>query len=161
MLFRSPLDHSHHTEPAVFSVLDWEDAAWADPRFDLILLCRKVCANRDQANILWSNYARSLTTMSKDNGGDGGSGNDSSSTDEGCSNTSSIRSKPDGSTKKSSQLKLGPIEPWLRLETIHSITAMLMQSMDFLKGGRSPWESKHDLWGKLQREFSRLDGYVD
>ncbi len=101
----------------VFSVLDWEDAAWGDPRFDVMLLCRKVCANRDQADTLWLE----------------------------CSKTAS----------------LGSIEPWLRLETVHSITTMLLQSMDLVNGGRNPWETKTDLWGKLQREFSRLDGYDD
>ncbi len=100
--------------PRVFSVLDWEDAAWGDPRFDLILLCRKVCANREQADALWTECGLP---------------------------------------------KLGPIEPWLRLETIHSIATMLLQSMDMVNGGRNPWETKKDLWGKLQREFTRLDGY--
>lgn len=33
--------------------------------------------------------------------------------------------------------------------------------MDLLGGGRSPWETKPDLWGKIEREFSRLvhDGW--
>jgi hypothetical protein len=106
--------------PSVFSVLDWEDAAWGDPRFDLILLCRKVCANRDQADTLWSEYATATAASIK---------------------------------------LLGPIEPWLRLETVHSIATMLLQSMDLVNGGRNPWETKKDLWGKLQREFTRLEGY--
>ena len=106
---------SPQSKSRVFSVLDWEDAAWGDPRFDVMLLCRKVCANRDQADALWLE----------------------------CSKTAS----------------LGPIDPWLRLETVHSITTMLLQSMDLVNGGRNPWETKTDLWGKLQREFSRLDGY--
>jgi hypothetical protein len=33
---------------------------------------------------------------------------------------------------------------------------LLLQSMDLLGGGRSPWETKPDLWGKIQREFCRL-----
>lgn len=106
--------------PSVFSVLDWEDAAWGDPRFDLVLMCRKVCANRDQADVLWSEYATATAASNK---------------------------------------LLGPIEPWLRLETVHSIATMLLQSMDLVNGGRNPWETKKDLWGKLQREFTRLEGY--
>ncbi|OEU07518.1 hypothetical protein FRACYDRAFT_250941 [Fragilariopsis cylindrus CCMP1102] len=105
-------------EPTVFSVLDWEDAAWADPRFDLILLCRKVCANRDQANALWFDYADAQKNF------------------------------------------IGPIEPWLQLETVHSITTLLLQSTDLFNFGRNPWETKKDLWGKLQREFTRLDNLL-
>jgi hypothetical protein len=40
----------------VLSVLDWEEAAWADPRFELLLLGRKVCANRSQALAVWEMY---------------------------------------------------------------------------------------------------------
>ena len=100
----------------VSSVLDWEDAAMADPRFDLLLLGRKVCANREQAEELWKNYSES-------------SSND-----------------------------LGLLLPWLQLEAIHSITTLLLQSVDLLNGGRNPWESTQDLWGKLQREFERWRG---
>lgn len=53
-------------------------------------------------------------------------------------------------------LALGPIEAWLRLETVHSISTLLLQSLDLLGGGRSPWETKPDLLGKIEREFSRL-----
>ena len=41
----------------LLSVLDWEEAAYADPRFELILLCRKVCANREQADYIWRYYS--------------------------------------------------------------------------------------------------------
>ena len=107
---------------SVFSVLDWEDAAWADPRFDLMLLCRKVCANRHQADAIWCEYELSIA--------------------DGNGSTPGV---------------LGPIEPWLRLETVHSVATMLLQSVDLVNGGRNPWETKKDLWGKLQREFTRLD----
>jgi len=99
----------------ISSVLDWEEAAFADPRFELLLLCRKVCANRQQADQVWKVYQEELP-----------------------------------------QPNLGPIEPWLKLETVHSITTLLLQSMDLLGGGRSPWETKPDLWGKIRREFCRL-----
>jgi thiamine kinase-like enzyme len=102
------------------SVLDWEDAAVADPRFELLLLGRKVCATREQAEAIWMAYAMSETT------------------------TTNISS-------------LGPLKPWLQLETIHSITTLLLQSMDLLNGGRNPWETKADLWDKLQRDFVRWE----
>jgi hypothetical protein len=114
-----------HREMTIASVLDWEEAAYADPRFDLLLLCRKVCANRQQAEIVWGAYGRELQLL---------------------------RQRSPTSTK----LELGPIEPWLKLETVHSLTTLLMQSMDLLGGGRSPWERKPDLWGKIEREFGRL-----
>ena len=97
----------------IMSVLDWEEAAYADPRFELLLLVRKVCANRYQADIVWNTYAQE-------------------------------QQQPD----------LGSMEPWLQLETVHSITALFLQSLDL--GGRSPWETKPDLWGKIQRELHRL-----
>jgi hypothetical protein len=95
--------------------LDWEEAAFADPRFELLLLCRKVCANRSQADEVWKVYREELP-----------------------------------------QPNLGSVEPWLKLETVHSLTTLLLQSMDLLGGGRNPWETKPDLWGKIQREFYRL-----
>jgi hypothetical protein len=51
MIFCRSMDVTYIT-----SVLDWEEAAYADPRFDLILLCRKVCANRMQADEIWKLY---------------------------------------------------------------------------------------------------------
>jgi hypothetical protein len=113
----------------VFAVLDWEDAAWADPRFDLLLLCRKVCANRDQADVLWCEYS---VAIEKD--------------DNNMMENNSDFEK-----------QLGPIVPWLQLETVHSIITLLLQSMDLLNGGRNPWETKNDLWGKLERQFARWD----
>jgi thiamine kinase-like enzyme len=104
---------STDTTIIVSSVLDWEDAAIADPRFEVLLLCRKVCSNRSQANHLWELYS------------------------------DRIQENP------------GPIRPWLQLETVHSIITLLLQSMELQNGGRNPWETKHDLWGKLQREFHR------
>eukprot|EP00980_Cylindrotheca_fusiformis_P015454 scaffold4345_cov125-Cylindrotheca_fusiformis.AAC.2 len=97
----------------ISSVLDWEDAAFADPRFEILLLCRKVCSNRSQANKLWSLYS------------------------------------------DKSQEDPGPIEPWLQLETIHSIITLLLQFCEMHNGGRNPWETKNDLWGKIQRELHR------
>ena len=101
--------------PRISSVLDWEEAALADPRFELLLLCRKVCANREQAEEIWKTYAQECP-----------------------------------------QPAIGPLQPWLALETVHSITSLLLQSMNLLGGGRSPWESKPDLHGKIQREIRRL-----
>jgi hypothetical protein len=101
--------------PLIVSVLDWEEAAFADPRFELLLICRKVCANRSQADQVWKAYREELP-----------------------------------------QPNLGSIEPWLKMETVHSLTTLLLQSMDLLGGGRSPWETKPDLWGKIQRELCRL-----
>ena len=100
----------------VASVLDWEEAACADPRFELLLLCRKVCANRAQADIVWETYQQACPYYN-----------------------------------------LGSIEPWLKLETVHSLTTLMLQSMNLLGGGRSPWETKPDLWGKIEREFARLN----
>eukprot|EP00547_Thalassionema_nitzschioides_P004280 CAMPEP_0194221758 /NCGR_PEP_ID=MMETSP0156-20130528/31284_1 /TAXON_ID=33649 /ORGANISM="Thalassionema nitzschioides, Strain L26-B" /LENGTH=423 /DNA_ID=CAMNT_0038952277 /DNA_START=30 /DNA_END=1301 /DNA_ORIENTATION=+ len=99
----------------ISSVLDWEEAAVSDPRFELLLLGRKVCANREQAELLWKSYC--------------------------------------DSTNKN----LGLLHPWLQLETIHSITTLLLQSMNLLNGGRNPWETKKDLWEKIRREFVRWE----
>lgn len=98
----------------IVSVLDWEEAALADPRFDLLMLCRKVCANKAQADIIWNKYQVATKGI----------------------------------------VELGNIEPWLKLETVHSLLTLLLQAT--AGGGRSPWESKPDLWGKIEREFQRL-----
>jgi len=105
--------------PQVHSVLDWEEAALADPRFEILLLCRKVCANGDQAHAVWEFYTEEIQSIDLN-------------------------------------LDVGPIEPWLKLETVHSITTLVLQSMNLLNGGRSPWETKPDLLGKIEREFQRL-----
>ena len=113
---------------SIFSVLDWEDTGWADLRFDLLLLCRKVCSNRNQAENIWSEYETSMNMM--------------------------VAAQQQ---QQQNPVSLGLIDPWLQLETVHSITTMLLQSMDLLNGGRNPWETKTDLWGKLEREFIRWD----
>jgi thiamine kinase-like enzyme len=105
----------------VSSVLDWEEAAFADPRFELLLLGRKVCANQAQADHIWNLYETQRSNNHDNN-----------------------------------NIQLGPIDPWLCLETVHSLTTLLLQAMDLAGGGRSPWESKPDLWGKIEREFARL-----
>ena len=97
----------------IVSVLDWEEAAYADPRFELLMLCRKVCANRTQADRIWRKYQSEMSTSSQ----------------------------------------LGPMEPWLRLETVHSLTTLLLQAT--AGGGRSPWESRRDLQVKMERECHR------
>lgn len=124
----NPIIGSHQCK--VHSVLDWEDAAWGDPRFDVLLLCRKVCANAEQAEKIWAEYEIAMSKAEKNlaNG-------------------------------KNESSKLGPILPWLQLETVHSLTTLLLQSMDLLNGGRNPWETKKDLWGKLEREVLRWEAY--
>jgi len=163
-------DHSK-IEPKVLSVFDWEDAAWADPRFDLILLCRKVCANRNQANVLWSEYANAMLVLKKamtnddhdynhdyDGGGDEDNKNNDELVDkEGCTNSNTMGCSTSSEYHLTKKNFIGPIKPWLQLETVHSITTMLLQSTDLLGGGRNPWETKNDLWGKLQRELTRLE----
>jgi hypothetical protein len=99
--------------PRIVSVLDWEEAAYADPRFELLLLCRKVAANRTQAEHLWQSYQDNMACQ------------------------------------------LGPIDPWLLLETVHSITTLLLQAC-VGSAGKSPWEAAPDLWGKIDRECKRL-----
>ncbi|KAI2494637.1 hypothetical protein MHU86_19866 [Fragilaria crotonensis] len=107
--------HRCENHTFISSVLDWEEAAYADARFELLLMGRKVCANRKQADTIWETYEAEC------------------------------------------QL-LGDIEPWLRLEAIHSITTLTLQSLNLLGGGRNPWESNPDLWQKIEREFHRLIG---
>lgn len=122
----------------VSSVLDWEDAAIADPRFEILMLGRKVCANREQAERIWKRYAEGITTMS--------------------SPGIKVQHRADDSSVVPllpSVARLGPLMPWLQLETVHSLLTMLSQSMDLLNGGRNPWESSKDLWGKMEREMAR------
>ena len=102
----------------VASVMDFEEAAYADPRFEVLLICRKVLANLDQAEGLWKSYSSSV--------------------------------------KLQTTWDVGPIEPWLRLETVHSLFTLLLQANNLLGGGRNPWETKPDLWGKIDRERMRL-----
>ena len=116
----TPMD-SDDGIPLIMSVLDWEEACYSDPRFELLLLCRKVVANRSQADTLWSYYSNSMQER--------------------------YRLGID---------YFGPIEPWLKLETVHSVITLSMQGMDLQEGGRNPWERKPDLWDKISRELSRL-----
>lgn len=105
--------------PQLHSVLDWEEAVLADPRFEILMLCRKVCANEKQAEAVWNYYTREMQSIDP-------------------------------------RLTVGPIESWLKFETVHSITTLILQSMNLLNGGRSPWETKPDLLSKIEREFQRL-----
>ena len=103
----------------VVAVLDWEDAAMADPRFEILLLGRKVCAHREQAETIWKLYAQRTNQP------------------------------------------LGPLLPWLQLESVHSLLTMLLQSMDMLNGGRNPWETSKELGSKMEREIVRWNGMWD
>ncbi|KAG7366274.1 phosphotransferase enzyme family protein [Nitzschia inconspicua] len=135
LIFRKPqmipITANQKSQPSarIHSVLDWEDAMWADPRFDVLMLCRKVCANMKQAKEVWSEYENAMFNEEK---------------------TTEGRKEVCG---------MGPILPWLQLETVHSVTTLLLQWMDLLNGGRNPWETKKDLWGKMQRELARWEGY--
>lgn len=144
-------DSDQPARSCVFSVLDWEDAAWADPRFDLVLLCRKVCANQEQASVIWTEYERAMDNYCSQR-----STRNTSISNERLAHVDSERPHKHSTPS----FLLGHMNVWLRLETVHSITTMLLQSMDLVSGGRNPWETKKDLWGKLQREFTRLDGSV-
>jgi thiamine kinase-like enzyme len=119
----------------VSSVLDWEDAAVADPRFDLVLLGRKVCANRQQAETLWDLYYQQQQKHRD-------------------------KTNATNNNTNTNDYDLGPLRPWLQLETLHSIVTLLLQSMDLVNGGRNPWETSNDLWGKLQREFARWEEFL-
>jgi hypothetical protein len=103
---------------SIASVMDFEEAAYADPRFEVLLICRKVLANIDQAQELWKSYSTHV--------------------------------------KLRTMWDVGPIEPWLRLETVHSLLTLMLQANDLLGCGRHPWETKPDLWGKIDRERRRL-----
>jgi len=107
------LFEGNETIPKIKCVLDWEEAAYADPRFELLLLCRKVCCNDAQANAIWGYYQCCM------------------------------------------EENLGRIEPWLNLETLHSVITLTLQGLDV--GGRgSTWEKQCDLLGKIERELKRL-----
>jgi len=51
-------DVDTHTVPSIACVLDWEEAAYADPRFEIVLICRRVCCDINQARVVWDNYTR-------------------------------------------------------------------------------------------------------
>jgi len=114
---------------SVASVMDWEEACYADPRFELLLICRKVVANRGQAEKVWQSYSDRVRQISE------------------C-----ISLK----RKTNTHWDVGCIEPWLKLETVHSLCTLLLQAMNLLGGGRNPWETTSDLWGKIDRERRRL-----
>ncbi|KAL7443184.1 hypothetical protein ACHAXH_006632 [Discostella pseudostelligera] len=114
---------------SVASVMDWEEACYADPRFELLLICRKVLANREQTEELWQSYSDRVRQISE-----------------------RISLK----RKTNIHWDVGSIEPWLKLETVHSLCTLLLQAMNLLGGGRNPWETTSDLWGKIDRERRRL-----
>jgi len=121
ILYKSATTMSRVTDsnvPRIAAILDWEESCYADPRFELLLLCRKVVANRQQADELWEHYSNF------------------------------VRSR--------FGMDVGPMDPWLRLESVHSLLTMCMQGLNLLEGGRSPWEGNSDLRGKIDREMYRL-----
>ena len=128
ILCRNIQSRNSNEIPRIFSVLDWEESCYADPRFELLLLCRKVVATRSQANAIWEKYDLFIQ-------------------------------KRFGESFKNNQLErnkslLGSIEPWLKLETVHSLITLFMQGMNL--GGRNPWEGLNELWNKMSREMKRL-----
>lgn len=123
------LHDRHGKDCAVASVADWEEACYADPRFELLLICRKVLANREQAEKLWESYSNHVRQM----------------------NGRIILEK-----KLKTSWDVGSLEPWLKLEAVHSLCTLLLQAMNLLGGGRNPWETTSDLWGKIDRERRRL-----
>jgi Phosphotransferase enzyme family len=131
---------SHHPKNYQFlSVLDWEEATYADPRFELLMLCRKVCANREQADYIWQCYNDIMNDR---------------------------LARYDGNLK----IQLGSIAPWLKLESIHNITTMILECV--AGGGRGDERIRllhsngiissnntgcsNSILSKIQREFRRL-----
>jgi hypothetical protein len=125
LAFKRDRDHNC----CVASVMDWEEACYADPRFELLLICRKVVANQEQAETLWQSYSIFVQQYSA---------------------SLSLRSK------SRIHWTVGSIEPWLKLESVHSLFTLSLQAIDLLGVGRSPWETELDLWGKVTRERQRL-----
>ena len=76
--------------PNILSVLDWEESCYADPRFELLLLCRKVVATREQADTLWNIYEQVIQERFEDF----------------------------SMTYRVKDSILGPIDPWLKLKTV-------------------------------------------
>ncbi|KAL3788545.1 hypothetical protein ACHAW5_009391 [Stephanodiscus triporus] len=122
-------ERDHDRNCFVASVMDWEEACFADPRFELLLICRKVLANREQAETMWQSYSVFVQQ---------------------CNSLLSLK------TEMNIHWTIGGIEPWLKLETVHSLCTLSMQAMDLIGVGRSPWETKLNLWGKIARERQRL-----
>jgi thiamine kinase-like enzyme len=134
---------SNHVHTSfLVSVLDWEETAYADLRFELLLLCRKVCANSTQAECIWQLYPQMIQ-------------------EQNCTTTSNATI---------GTLELGSIVPWLKLETVHSITTLLLQCLaggvrgnmnnsNTIYNSNTPIddEQQSDIYGKVQREFQRLN----
>lgn len=57
LMFYRTARTSEKNIPDIACVLDWEEANFADPRFELLLICRKVCANMNQAHSVWEYYS--------------------------------------------------------------------------------------------------------
>ena len=106
-----------------------KEACYADPRFELVLICRKVVANRDQADEIWQLYAEQVQLWKQE-----------------------FKTQ----YKKRVNWDIGSIEPWLKLECVHSLFTLVIQLLDDVGGGRSPWETKTDILGKIEREKQRL-----
>ena len=109
--------------PNITHVLDWEEACYCDPRFELLLICRKVTANRYQADSIWQYYTEKMNGM--------------------------LNFQHD-------VIQLGRIQPWLRLEGVHSIITLTLQELNMQGGGRTPWEKKVEIRKKVRNEFCRL-----
>jgi Choline/ethanolamine kinase len=56
----TPSTTTEHSCCHILSILDWEEATYADARFELLLICRKVCANREQADYIWQYYEEQI-----------------------------------------------------------------------------------------------------
>ena len=118
--------------PNIRCVLDWEEAAFADPRFELLLIGRKVCANLSQAEIVWEYYNNSMQSLLKSMG------------------------------LEDESFELGKIYPWLKLEAVHSLLTMILQmgihvdTLHSQSGRGEMWETSTDLLNKINREFLRL-----
>ena len=98
LAFKRDCDHNCF----VASVMDWEEACYADPRFELLLICRRVLANREQAETLWQSYSMFVQQLSS---------------------SLSLRSK------SRIHWTVGSIEPWLKLESVHSLCTLSLQAM--------------------------------
>jgi thiamine kinase-like enzyme len=119
--------------PLIASVLDWEEAALADPRFELLLICRKVVSNLEQAKNVWKYYEKEMTVR----------------------HPTIFRSTTTNASTGIGNSPLGSVEVWLKLEGVHSLCMLFLQC---LKGGhgRNGWENANDIVLKSQREFIRL-----
>ena len=107
----------------VINQLVWKyshrEAAYADPRFELLLICRKICSNDIQANTIWNYYQEQIL-------------------------------------KYSHHYQIGTIDPWLKLETLHSIITLTLQGLNIGGRGATQWEKQCDIFHKINRELLRL-----